>query len=522
MSEKGNAKVDNSKVITLIVIIVVILLIILLWWLQVRNRYPRDEFIVPNQLIVTGPAKDVGETVGEILKQMSLEPPGDPESLELKRLIDGDECPGISNNSKVEHDYVIALYDLNLGGKDIEEIIKAINDASEQENSGVRAGANFLAGAPWEIEGSPWEIEGSPWEIEGSGDGDGPGFSSADVYRDQWAWDAIDGNFATVPTIDRSENNTVRVGIFDTSPFDDDDVRLNPTQPISWLPAPADLAITVEHPEFAAELKESKRTGKADVSDHGLFVAGLVHAVAPNSEIDLIRVMEDNNRGDLFTLERQLFAFMLERSGSDDPTVINLSLGIRIPPDEALREIPREIKSLQDLMAIARCEGIVVVAAAGNNSAGLATPLTANMPADWSSVIGVAASNQEDERSCFSNQGDIAAPGGDGRRRAISLRSCIPGNSRCDGPDCQFSVAGPTYRDENFDSDFAYWAGSSFAAPMVSGLAALILETEHDLTPADVRAIIQCGATWTPDRHLGEGIINVGKTLDECLTIRAE
>lgn len=37
-----------------------------------------------------------------------------------------------------------------------------------------------------------------------------------------------------------------------------------------------------------------------DISDHGLFVAGLVYAVAPASNIHLIKVLNDQGQGDLF------------------------------------------------------------------------------------------------------------------------------------------------------------------------------------------------------------------------------
>ena len=63
--------------------------------------------------------------------------------------------------------------------------------------------------------------------------------------------------------------------------------------------------------------------------------------------------------------------------------------------------------------------------------------------------------------------------------------------------------------------------------PMVAGLAARILsESPVTLTPHEVRHIIECGATEAtfpegiqghPDRHIGEGVINVAKTLNECM-----
>ena len=66
----------------------------------------------------------------------------------------------------------------------------------------------------------------------------------------------------------------------------------------------------------------------------------------------------------------------------------------------------------------------MVVAAAGNDSfsADLAAtspadayaPLPAEIPAGDAQVIGVAASTYDKQRGCFSNSGDVAAPGGNG------------------------------------------------------------------------------------------------------------
>ncbi len=174
-------------------------------------------------------------------------------------------------------------------------------------------------------------------------------------------------------------------------------------------------------------------------------------------------------------------------------------------------------------MAAARCKDIVVVAASGNDSAKSSPPELANLPADWTPVINVGANNQGYWRSCFSNQGDIAAPGGDGRAHESGGDSkCSLKTSECKDPNCPYGVIGPILTEDE-KIDYHYWSGTSFAAPMVSGLAARVLEAGEaagvDLSPADVQAIIECGATETGIRYLGAGVISATKTLSDCLVL---
>lgn len=83
-------------------------------------------------------------------------------------------------------------------------------------------------------------------------------------------------------------------------------------------------------------------------SDHGPFVAGLVHAVAPESEIHLIQLLGENAYGDLDTLNTALDLFIHHRAGEHpgtgppDPltnTVINSSSGRPIPRSPSKRPL---------------------------------------------------------------------------------------------------------------------------------------------------------------------------------------
>jgi subtilisin family serine protease len=144
------------------------------------------------------------------------------------------------------------------------------------------------------------------------------------------------------------------------------------------------------------------------------------------------------------------------------------------------------------------------------------------IPANGSSVIGVAASNNERKRGCFSNEGDIAAPGGDG------INSCeVPGrNPDSDEYVCQeepgfclISLVQKPY------PGYAYWVGTSFSTPLVSGLAALMLEKESGLiistssvnVASTISTTITAGAcppaTPPTPHYLGAGIVNVRHTM---------
>ena len=54
---------------------------------------------------------------------------------------------------------------------------------------------------------------------------------------------------------------------------------------------------------------------------------------------------------------------------------------------------------------------------------------------------------------------------------------------------------------------YMYWAGTSFAAPLVSGMAALAYE---EMEKKQVICLLQGGPTGTLDPELGTGIINIG------------
>ena len=119
--------------------------------------------------------------------------------------------------------------------------------------------------------------------------------------------------------------------------------------------------------------------------------------------------------------------------------------------------------------------------AAGNN----ADDVKYSFPANLQDVITVAASGADDTKASFSNWGylvDVAAPGGGpdtaspyaAYRNILSLRAAGTGDTNL--------VVGGSYLRQ---------AGTSMATPHVSGVAALLLSANPQLTVAQVESIIR-------------------------------
>ncbi len=243
------------------------------------------------------------------------------------------------------------------------------------------------------------------------------------------------------------------------------------------------------------------------VADHGLFAAGLVHAVAPDSSIHLVRVLNDYGCGDLWTLTSAVneFAAQQAQQGRLDHVVLNFSLGVHQPRDLDKLGWPPEIVSLDQALHNASSRGAVLVAASGNDSYASRAPRPMQLPADWPYVIGVAASSQTPQRACYSNLGDVTAPGADGRLSAGD--ACEPQAHRCDPADagCPLGLVSLATQSK---TGYRFWVGTSFAAPLVSGQAALLLSGGRQ-SPAVQRCIL---ATAVPAGGLR--VANVAASVD--------
>lgn len=142
--------------------------------------------------------------------------------------------------------------------------------------------------------------------------------------------------------------------------------------------------------------------------------------------------------------------------------------------------------------------GAAVVVSAGNSNANA----SAFSPASCAGVITVASTGKAGSRAYYSNYGtsvEIAAPGGDKNADGANgtILSTLNAGTTTPGAD-----------------SYAYYQGTSMAAPHVSGIASLVLSVNPGLTPAQVTSILQSTATAFPagstcsTSTCGTGIVN--------------
>jgi subtilisin len=223
-----------------------------------------------------------------------------------------------------------------------------------------------------------------------------------------------------------------------------------------------DSGIDLQHPlltenlGFGINLVDPGRPPHDD-SGHGTHIAGLIAAqrswapvigVAPKARIHPVKILRQNGRGQLSDLIRGI-GWAMERQ----IPLINLSAGV-----------PERSDSLVRAVQAATAAGVLIIAAAGNGGG------TVGYPAAMPDVVAVTALDAVDQMAPFSATGegvDLAAPG-------VSLLSTLPG--------------GGTGRK----------SGTSFAAPLVAGAAALYLALHPGALPAQTKAALVMSAISLP------------------------
>ncbi|MFJ4685815.1 type VII secretion-associated serine protease mycosin [Streptomyces sp. NPDC088789] len=233
------------------------------------------------------------------------------------------------------------------------------------------------------------------------------------------------------------------------------------------------------------EIDRGAENGTTDTVGHGTRVAGIIAArpaegtgfvgLAPEATIIPIKQNDAEGNGTAATL-----ATAINHAVAEGADVINISQDTAnaVKPDEALKQAVD-----QALEAKA-----VVVASAGND--GLGGNVKVTYPASYEGVLAVASSDRNNERAPFSQSGGfvgVAAPG-------VDMISTVPGDGHC--PD----------------------NGTSFSAPYVAGVAALLKSKYPDWTARQVVAQIEQTAERTipgHDRLVGWGVIDPVKALTD-------
>jgi hypothetical protein len=223
------------------------------------------------------------------------------------------------------------------------------------------------------------------------------------------------------------------------------------------------------------------------VTDHGLFVAGIIHSIAPEARLHLVQVLNDYGVGTTETLLRGLLKVLeaVLKKDSQTRTIVNCSLMIDVPLKDhpVMSTDPAVLRTWEDMRAEVSpldrmgwlaewvCDLLfdhdaVVVMAAGNDAQSKSRP-QARYPAAFTSVIGVASSGADPNTpAIYSNRADRPESSG-----FITF-----------GGDADLVSAGGTRPASIYIGDFpngssstngwAYWSGTSFAAPVISGTLA--------------------------------------------------
>jgi len=251
------------------------------------------------------------------------------------------------------------------------------------------------------------------------------------------------------------------------------------------LIAVLDTGIDQNHEDLSgkvmAEVDFTDSPTQDDIHGHGTHVAGIIAAnsnngigicgVAPQCRVMNVKVADDKGR-----CQPSAVAEGIIWAVDNGASVINISV-----------ELGEPLPELEEAVDYAWSQGAVIIAAAGNDGSQLPV-----YPAYYENCIAVAATRQNDALAPLSNYGewvDVAAPG-------FKIYSTLP------------------------DDSYGYKTGTSFAAPYVSGLAALLFSVVTDTNGDgwlndEVRAAIEAGCQEIGLNGVGEGRIDAADSLAE-------
>jgi thermitase len=220
-----------------------------------------------------------------------------------------------------------------------------------------------------------------------------------------------------------------------------------------------------------------------DDNDHGTHVSGIIGAIGNNGvgiagvnwNVSLLPVKFLGKDGSGYlagAIEAINYATLMKAQ------VINMSSGVG-----------EFSQAMSDAIAAAQKAGILFVAAAGNT--GVDADSSPSYPASYAlpNVMSVAATDNEDHLASFSDYGiqtvHLAAPGAD-------IYSTVIGGQ------------------------YATYSGTSMAAPLVSGVAALLLSQEPTLSVSDIKDRLMKSSDPLPSLHrkvVSQGRLNAYNAL---------
>jgi subtilisin family serine protease len=242
-----------------------------------------------------------------------------------------------------------------------------------------------------------------------------------------------------------------------------------------------DTGVDYTHPDLKNRVLKNKgynfvdnNSEVMDDNGHGTHVSGIIAASADNGtgiagitgildvKIIPVKVLDSNGEGDVNTIVKGI-----KYAADNGADVINLSFGTNA-----------KSKSIADAINYAENKGVFVVAAAGNEDED-----SDNFSPAGDGAFTVAAMNYNYKKADFSDYGNcikVSAPG-------VEILSTVPGG-------------------------YEAWDGTSMAAPVVTGIAAMVRAEDPNLSPNQIGNILDSTAkdimSKGKDQQSGYGLID--------------
>lgn len=238
-----------------------------------------------------------------------------------------------------------------------------------------------------------------------------------------------------------------------------------------------DSGVEMNHPDLTNHLLTgynfvSKNKNTNDTLGHGTAVSGIIAA-------------QTNNQVGIAGINRNVEILPIKVSDGTEIQLINILNAIYYAIDNGANIINMSYGSVEpneaeyEALLSAYSKGIILVAASGNENGSV------SYPASYPFVISVGSINAQGKKSSFSNYGealDIVAPGEGILTTAVN-------------------------------QSYKSVSGTSFAAPIISGAASLLLGERPGISPAQIQYLLEksVGLDW--NQLTGFGKINMVNSL---------
>jgi serine protease len=301
----------------------------------------------------------------------------------------------------------------------------------------------------------------------------------------------------------------VTVAVIDTGYVAHSDLAANVVGGYDFI---SDTAVAVDgngrdsNPADPGDWYAAGECGQASGSNsswHGTHVAGTIAAVTDNAKgmagvahgakISPVRVLGKCGGYDSDIIDAITWASGGTVSGVPANTNVAKVINMSLSGSGACTS------ATQSAINAAVNRGTTVVVAAGNSNANV----SGHSPGNCNNVISVAATSRTGAKASYSNYGsliDISAPGGQtSTGTANGIYSTLNSGTRTPSTE-----------------SYAFYQGTSMAAPHIAGLAALMKSAKSTLTPAQIESAIKANARPLPGAcsgGCGAGLADATKTV---------